>query len=71
MKMQSSHVFCDLKWCYNEKMLFSFSVNSDFIFWQKCTMPIIVAQFQNLITINYDFSFKLSALPDSVPVELR
>ena len=41
MKMQSSDVFCDLKWYYNEKMLFSFSVDSDFIFWQKCAMPII------------------------------
>ena len=37
----------DLKCYYDEKMLFSFSVDSDI--WQKCTMPIIAAQFQEQV----------------------
>ena len=39
-----------LKCYYDEKMLFSFSVDSDYIFWPKCSMPIIAVKFQKQVS---------------------
>ena len=60
--------------CYNdEKMLFSLSRDSDFIFGKNAPFQLLRLNFQNKSDFfNHDFSFKLSApLPYSVPVELR
>ena len=52
-----------LKCYYDEKMLFSFSVDSDFIFVKNAPCQLLRLNFKNKSDFfNYDFSFKLSAI---------
>ena len=48
---------------YDEKMLFLFSVNSDFIFGKNAPCQLLWVNFKNKSDFfNYSFSFKLSAI---------
>ena len=60
--------------CYYDEKMFSFSADSDFVFGKNSPYQLLRLNFKNKSDcFNYDFSFKLSAipLPDSVPVELH
>ena len=52
-----------LKCYYDEKMLFSFTVDSDFMFGKNAPCQLSRLNFKNKSDFfNYDFSFKLSAI---------
>ena len=52
-----------LKCYYDEKMLFSFSLDSDFIFGKNAPCQLLRLNFKNKSDFfSYDFSFKLSAI---------
>ena len=52
-----------LKCYYDEKILFSFSVDSDFIFYKNTPCQLLRLNFKNKSDFfNYNFSFKMSAI---------
>ena len=52
-----------LKCYYDEKMLFSFSLDSDFIFGKNAPCQLLRLNFKSKSNFfNYDFSFKLSTI---------
>ena len=53
----------NLKCYYDEEMLFSFSLDFDFIFGKNAPCQLLRLNFKKKSDIfNYDFSFKLSAI---------
>ena len=75
--LQDDKWYLLLKCYYNKKTLFSFSLDSDFIFGKSSSCQLLWLNFKtksNVLTtiFNYDFSFKHGPpLLDSVPVELH